>query len=173
MSRRHALVTVFAVLLTWARPSWMSVDWSNPVAWAAQAPMEDVAAAIARLAALGLAWCHLGRVAIAHLALQPKIRLPRAAVAVGVALAGMASPAAAGEARLPVTPPDTIRPLAEAVWAIVERGDSMWTIAEDHAAGDVAPFWRRVVEVNRARFADVDLIHPGDRILLPAVGPEG
>jgi hypothetical protein len=34
----------------------------------------------------------------------------------------------------------------------------------------VAPYWQALVELNRDRFADVNLIHPGDEILLP---PEG
>lgn len=62
--------------------------------------------------------------------------------------------------------------------ATVAPGDNLWVIAEralhrtgaPHArAADIAPYWRRVVEVNRdsLRSGDPDLIHPGETIELP------
>lgn len=62
--------------------------------------------------------------------------------------------------------------------ATVAPGDNLWIIAEralhradvPHArAGDVAPYWHRVVEINRDRLrsGDPDLIHPGETVELP------
>lgn len=62
--------------------------------------------------------------------------------------------------------------------ATVAPGDNLWVIAEralhradaPHGrAQDVAPYWRRVVEINRDRLrsGDPDLIHPGETVELP------
>ncbi len=62
-------------------------------------------------------------------------------------------------------------------------GDNLWTIAAAHVAastgramatlsdGEIAPYWARVCDANRARVrsGDVDLIYPGEAILLPPV----
>lgn len=61
----------------------------------------------------------------------------------------------------------------------VRRGDHMWKISARHirdAAPErrVAPYWRRVVEINtpRVRSGDPDLIYPGESILMPELnGP--
>lgn len=70
---------------------------------------------------------------------------------------------------------------AEATW-VVERGDHFWSIAErvvgdrlGRAASDaeVDPYWRLLIAANQDRLAnpgDPDLILPGQRFLLPAVG---
>jgi hypothetical protein len=64
---------------------------------------------------------------------------------------------------------------------VVVPGESLWTIAAAHlAAGagrtadqltdpEIAPYWVRVCEHNRARLhsGDVDLIHPGEVVELP------
>jgi hypothetical protein len=59
----------------------------------------------------------------------------------------------------------------------VERGDSLWTIAEDDLSAQkgspvddeaVAEHWLEVIDLND-QFADPDLIHPGDQVLLPPV----
>ena len=67
----------------------------------------------------------------------------------------------------------------DSTW-IVEAGDHLWSIAERTLASawaravsddEVAPYWRHVVEHNRARLADPsnpDLIFPGQTFLLPA-----
>ncbi|MFP5322935.1 MAG: LysM peptidoglycan-binding domain-containing protein, partial [Acidimicrobiia bacterium] len=58
-------------------------------------------------------------------------------------------------------------------------GDSFWTIAEETVSDalarpatddEVDPYWRRLVEANRARLvdpADPDLLHPGQVLELP------
>jgi nucleoid-associated protein YgaU len=43
----------------------------------------------------------------------------------------------------------------------------MWTIAAGRVDGDPSGYWLRLVDLNRDRFEDVDLIHPGDTVLLP------
>ena len=71
---------------------------------------------------------------------------------------------------------------------IVERGDHLWSIAEDEVAerlgreptdGEVSDLWRRTIETNRDRLADPSnpsLIFAGQEILVPgdgAVDPPG
>lgn len=63
---------------------------------------------------------------------------------------------------------------------VVVRGDHLWSISEG-ALGDrlgravapdeVGPFWRVVIDMNRAtlRSGDPDLIYPGEEIALPDV----
>lgn len=58
---------------------------------------------------------------------------------------------------------------------VVETGDHLWKISADHlgagaADGEIAPYWRHVVEVNtpRLRSGDPDLIYPGEIVDLPA-----
>lgn len=77
-------------------------------------------------------------------------------------------------------PPPAPLPAAAAptTWT-VEPGDSLWSIAEEVLADawhrpvadrDVDPYWRALVERNRARLvdpADPDLIHPGQVLELP------
>ena len=55
----------------------------------------------------------------------------------------------------------------------MQAGDSLWKIAAARAPDETAPFWLRVVNLNRNRFADVNLIHPGDEVWLPTVSPSG
>ncbi|MGQ0823782.1 MAG: LysM peptidoglycan-binding domain-containing protein [Actinomycetota bacterium] len=66
----------------------------------------------------------------------------------------------------------------------VERGDNLWTIAEqrlevdlDRAPSDseVAPYWRQVVDANQDRYVqpgNPNLIHPGQILVLPPTGHE-
>lgn len=62
----------------------------------------------------------------------------------------------------------------------VRPGDSLWSIAErivsarrpDPSVGDVARYWRELIEANRSRLpepSDPSLIFPGDELLLPAL----
>jgi hypothetical protein len=94
--------------------------------------------------------------------------------------AGTALPAAAFEVRLPIKPPVvSTSPIAEftpptaAPSVMVQPGDSMWTIAADQTDGPIGRYWLAVVELNRDRFADVDVIQPGDVVLLPPISREG
>ena len=165
-------------------PDWVVIEWDNPIAWLAVAPVEEAVAALIRSAALLLTGSQLAALALIGLStLVGSGRLGRAAqrallpalrTAAPVALmASTALPVAAMETRLPITPPPVTqvvdlpssRTPEDAV--TVRSGDSMWTIAADRVDGDPSSYWRRVVDVNRDRFADVDLIHPGDTVLLP------
>lgn len=64
---------------------------------------------------------------------------------------------------------------------VVERGDSMWSLAEeeverrighDASESDIAPYWVDVVDANRDRVqsGNVDLIFPGEELVLPGAG---
>jgi hypothetical protein len=64
---------------------------------------------------------------------------------------------------------------------VVQHGESLWSISAEHMADvigrqmserDIAPYWRRVVELNRPNLViphDADLLFAGQVILLPAV----
>ncbi len=65
-------------------------------------------------------------------------------------------------------------------YALVEKGDNLWKISDRHVSwrfgreatyAEVANYWRKVIESNRdsIRSGDPDLIHPGERIALPAI----
>jgi hypothetical protein len=72
-------------------------------------------------------------------------------------------------------------PTDDHVW-VVEPGESLWSIAASHLAEargrsvseqEIAPYWRQVVELNRARLvnpSDADLLFTGQTVELPAVG---
>jgi nucleoid-associated protein YgaU len=64
---------------------------------------------------------------------------------------------------------------------VVEPGDHLWKISEEHLAtvlgrpaedAEVDPYWRSVIETNRARLqsGDPDLIFPGETVALPPTG---
>lgn len=64
---------------------------------------------------------------------------------------------------------------------VVEPGDHLWKISEEHLAGvlgrhaedaEVDPYWRSVIETNRDLLAsgDPDLIYPGETVTLPPTG---
>lgn len=61
---------------------------------------------------------------------------------------------------------------------VVEPGDHLWKLAEERMRevlgrtpedSEVAPYWRKVIDVNRSRLrsGDPDLIFPGEEIVLP------
>ncbi len=59
---------------------------------------------------------------------------------------------------------------------VVEPGDHLWKISERRLGpqaqtGEVAVYWRRVVDTNtpRLRSGDPDLIYPGEIVELPAI----
>ncbi len=62
---------------------------------------------------------------------------------------------------------------------VVAPGDHLWKISKDRlddvlgreaSTGEVDPYWRQVIAVNRDRLrsGDPDLIYPGESIMLPA-----
>ena len=189
INRRLLLVALHLGLLT-LRPSWVVIDWSDPVGWLSAAPPDEAVAALLRSVAALLTGSQIVALTFVGLfALTGHSRLERAAcrmlvpvfrVAGPIALvAGTALPAAAMEARIPITPPavtlvsDLGEPGVPIGTVVVRPGDSMWTIAEDHVEGDPGEYWRQVVDLNRQRFEDVDVIHPGETVLLPPVSGPG
>jgi hypothetical protein len=93
----------------------------------------------------------------------------------------------------PPAPPPTTTPFAPAAPAappaaptagathVVTRGEHLWSIAAGRVAtaagklpadlspADIAPYWRRVVEINRLRLrsGNANLVHPGEIVELP------
>jgi resuscitation-promoting factor RpfA len=72
----------------------------------------------------------------------------------------------------PVAPPPVAAPDAGHT---ITPGDNLWSIAAAHfgadSAAEIAPYWRRVVEHNRARLrsGDPNLVYPGEVVDLPPV----
>ena len=183
MARLFSLAALHIGLLS-LNPPWVVIDWAEPIAWLSAASPEDAVAAVLRSAAVVLTGSQIAALSLVGIfALTGNGRLEQAArrailpilrAAGPVALvAGTALPAAATEARIPINPPPatqvidlpavSIHPGAVTVLA----GQSMWTIAAERVDGDPSRYWRRIVDLNRDRFDDVDLIHPGDTVLLP------
>ncbi len=63
---------------------------------------------------------------------------------------------------------------------IVRRGENLWQVAElalevrlgrPVTDAEIAPYWRAVIDENRSSLqsGDVDLVFPGERIVLPAI----
>lgn len=99
---------------------------------------------------------------------------------VGTAAIGVlaAAPASATTSRVPPelrlldppaaapVPPPAPAPPPRGTW-VVQPGDHLWSIAERSAPGDVVPYWVALVEANRDRLADPDLVLPGQVLVLP------
>ena len=67
-----------------------------------------------------------------------------------------------------------VRPVAAEV--VVERGDNLWDISEEHleaaiareaSDAEVAPYWQEVITTNQPGLGDPNLIHPGQVVHLP------
>lgn len=185
VTRVTALLSLFAVLVGF-QPEWLRPEWSELGVWLTSVPAEEAVAGLLRLAAIaglatqvfGLALVWLGSMvgsgAMVRMARRMLLPMLRAAVPLAVA-AGPAVPALASDPGLPVFPPPITRVVSESQTppsVVVTNGDSMWKIAVEHASGDVGMYWRKVVELNRPRFDDVDLIHPGDVVVLPGSGQQ-
>jgi hypothetical protein len=94
-----------------------------------------------------------------------------------------AAAATAGTARGAAAAAETPTGSAEST-RVVESGDNLWVIAAHHVAdttgrplvrlgrGEIARYWVKVVEANRHKLpsGNPSLIHPGERVVLPAVG---
>ncbi len=88
---------------------------------------------------------------------------------------GFAGATPATQVRLPVTLTSGDEPPEVLESVVVETGDHLWLISarhlgEDATSGDIAPYWRQVVDVNtpRLRSGDPNLIYPGEVVELPA-----
>ena len=185
--RIFSLTALLASLVS-IDPHWLTIDWKAPLEWLSSSRPEDAAAAVVRTGAIALVASQAAAIAIlwtAHtLNSQTLERVGRRMLvsvlrsAAPIALvAASALPVTASETRLPITLP-AARVVAENTFdqpevVVVQAGDSLWKIAAAHAPDETAPFWLRVVDLNRNRFADVNLIHPGDEVLLPTVSPPG
>ncbi len=80
------------------------------------------------------------------------------------------------EIRIPVTVDSGQQSPHDPDTVVVEKGDHLWKISARHLDeqannGEIAPYWRRVVEVNtpQLRSGDPDLIYPGEIVQLPAI----
>jgi hypothetical protein len=90
------------------------------------------------------------------------------------------SSAPAGVSTVPAAVAPIPDPDHQNTW-VVQRGESFWSIAEDHLADvaghditerDVGSYWRQLIELNRSRLAnpnDADLLFAGQVLELPAV----
>ena len=98
---------------------------------------------------------------------------------IALVFGGMARAGQPETIRVPAVPVAASR--AGATIVEVERGDHLWKISErrlddvlgrEPADTEVSPYWRQVIEVNRAglRSGDPDLIFPGEVITLPGAG---
>ena len=84
-------------------------------------------------------------------------------------------------APLPSLPAAPVLPSSASVEVVVAAGDNLWELAARHLAvtsarartevsdAEIAPYWVRVCEANRARLSsgDVNLVFPGERVVLP------
>ena len=104
-------------------------------------------------------------------------RLTFATVLVMIGSAALAEPAGT-PTFVPVTLGEGPAPHGSVV---VQPGDHLWKISATHLEGmldrpaepgEIDPYWRVVIETNRASLAsgDPDLIFPGEVIELPEVG---
>ena len=82
---------------------------------------------------------------------------------------------------VPVSTSEPSPPSVVVETVIVELGDHLWKISEEHLAGvlgrsaedaEIDPYWRTVIEANRngLRSGDPDLIYPGEVVKLPPTG---
>ena len=77
----------------------------------------------------------------------------------------------------PVTPAPRAAVVSHPRQVVVRPGDSLWSIAAHllgPGAGDteVTAAWHRLHDANRSRVGDPDLIHPGQRLLVPELTPD-
>jgi nucleoid-associated protein YgaU len=83
----------------------------------------------------------------------------------------------------PVVAPSSTPPAPSPLEAVLEPGDNLWDLAArtlaaatgrqslEIADADVARYWVRLCDANRARLrsGDPDLVYPGERVVLPPI----
>jgi hypothetical protein len=91
--------------------------------------------------------------------------LPPVSVRTGHSIDVPPVPAAPIPPPMSATPPPAPTPVRT---HRIASGEHLWSIAANHAT-DVAPYWWRLVELNRPhlRSGDADLVYPGETIELP------
>lgn len=105
------------------------------------------------------------------------LEAPAVSLLAGLPLPERAAAPATAERRPVVSPGG--HPTEEPRATVVRPGDSLWRIAERRLPPGAEPAvvdaaWRRLHSHNRAAVTDPDLIHPGQRLVLPAnLGPAG
>lgn len=155
-------------------------------AWLAGRTEAEAVVALLRLVVVVLASYLLLVTALALLA-RPVLPTPAfvralvGAAAIGVLVAAPASAApsrAPPELRLldapvagPAPRPPPAAPVAVSGSWVVQPGDHLWSIAARTAPGDVVRYWVQLVEANRDRLPDPDLVLPGQVLVLPDYGP--
>lgn len=155
-------------------PGWRSLralDWVTPIALRRAV---DRAVAVGLGASLGLTGIHpAGATGRQSHQAAPRVDVPVVRSARSARSAPPAPPAPRPPDPRPVQP--TALPGETVV--VVRAGDNLWVIAQ-RALGsatnaEIAPYWRRVIAANTAKLRshDPDLIFPGERVVLPPLGP--
>jgi nucleoid-associated protein YgaU len=182
MRLQFVSLTALLVGLVAIDPHWITIDWTSPLEWLGSSRPEDAFAALVRSLAITLAASQalavgvvgtaraLGSGTLERVGRRMLVPVLRSAAPIAL-VAGSALPATAAEARVPIAPVGVTAAEIRPDSVIVQPGDSMWTIAAAHSPNETASYWIRVVDLNRGRFADVNLIHPGDELLLPPINP--
>lgn len=183
--RRFLLVAVCTAVAIAIDSPWTTLPFDDPVGHLRSLRPEDAVASVLRLLIVGFGCVQVAvlvsvgvgdRIGDGSLGrwmrrlLVPALR----SAAPLVVVAGSALPAGASTGLVPPVPPPATAGIASTTQpdhVVVAGGDSMWTIAAAHAPARVDPYWRAVVQLNADRFDDVDLIHPGDVVLLPPLNP--
>jgi DNA-binding SARP family transcriptional activator len=92
-------------------------------------------------------------------------------------------PATATEPSSPAPPPSAPTSPADAGEVVVAPGDHFWSLAEDQltavlgrapADDEIVPYWRDLIDANTDRLIEPgnpNLLHPGQHLLTPPVGP--
>ena len=114
--------------------------------------------------------------AIGVITVAPVRRLVGRALAVTMAVSGLAAPAAADELPLPPALAH-LQPADAGDSHVVRSGDNLWDIARarlaaagpDPSPADVAAYWIEVIAANQdaLQSGDPDLIYPGEIVVLP------
>jgi len=161
------------------RPGEASGAWSGRLAGPVVRRLVDAALAASVTVTV------VGAPAVASATDAPVVSVVRDGHGGGVSQLPGAPASTAAVAREPTTTsppvPASVPAPPVAASVVVAPGDSLWELAARQVAaasarpretvgdGEIAPYWTRVCDANRERLAsgDVDLIHPGELVILP------